>query len=87
MYCTRCGNRGIDIPRRASQSREPGHLKHIYCPYCREDVNCVEIRPYGEKYKYEDFLIEFKHGNFDEDGNRIMPYKQFISKVKMEGLA
>ncbi len=76
MYCTKCGNKGIDIPRRNGQQREPGHLKKIFCLYCKKETNHVEIKPYG-KYRYEDFLLEFKGGNFDEEGNRILPYGIF----------
>lgn len=40
----------------------------------------VEIKA-GGKYTLEDFEVEYKYGNF-VDGNRLMPYKQFISKVE-----
>ena len=30
-YCTECGNRGIPVLRKAGQSKEPGHLKKLYC--------------------------------------------------------
>jgi hypothetical protein len=83
MYCTECGNKGIDIPRRAGQQREAGHLKRIYCLKCGE-TNHVEVRPFG-KYRYEDFLLEFKGKNFDSEGNRIYPYKIFKRQLGNEG--
>ena len=69
MYCTKCGKRGIDIPRAPEIQREPGHLKRLYCLNCHEEVNHVEIKPYG-RYRYENFLEEFELGRF-VNGNRI----------------
>ena len=69
FYCTKCGQRGIPIMRRPGQQREPGHLKKLFCLNCGEEVNHVEIRPYGG-YRYEDFEEEFRLGRF-VDGNRI----------------
>lgn len=68
--CTQCGKEGICIPRRAGQQREAGHLKNIYCLYCKKETNHVEIRPFGS-YRDEDFDLEFKTGRFLEDGTRV----------------
>lgn len=80
FYCTYCGHKGIPIFRRAGKEREPGHLKKMFCLFCKEERNMVEIKP-GGKYTVEDFEIEYNYGNFIE-GERTMPYKQFISKVR-----
>lgn len=69
FYCTKCGKKGIPIARRVGKQREAGHLKRLYCMYCKEDVNHAEIRPFGE-YNYEDFLMEYELGRFI-DGNKI----------------
>ena len=81
FYCTCCGHKGIPVIRRTGKEREPGHLKKLYCLYCGEEKNMVEIRQNG-KYTLEDFLIEFENGNFQE-GERKKPYKQFISEIKL----
>lgn len=47
--CTQCGNIGIPISRKQSRQREQGHLKKLYCIYCKEETNHVEIR--GCDYK------------------------------------
>lgn len=83
MYCTQCGNEGIDIPRSPNQQREGGHLKKIYCLHCRSEQNHVEIRPFGE-YKYEDFLLEFENGNFNKEGERILPYGKFRDTLEKQ---
>lgn len=63
FYCTRCGKKGIPIARRIGKQREAGHLKKLYCMYCKEEVNHAEIRPFGD-YNYEDFKLEFELGRF-----------------------
>ena len=30
FYCTKCGKRGFDIPRKRGQEREAGHLKRLW---------------------------------------------------------
>lgn len=69
FYCTECGSRGIPIMRKAGQSREPGHLKKLFCLKCKRETNHVEVRPYGN-YRYENFLEEYSLGRFFE-GKRI----------------
>jgi len=65
FYCTKCGNRGIPLPRRVQSQREPGHLKKLFCLHCKTETNHAEIRPFG-KYKYNNFLEEFESGKFKE---------------------
>jgi hypothetical protein len=47
--------------------REKGHLKRLYCTYCRRVVNHVEI---SDKYTEEDFRREYEAGSFDINGMR-----------------
>ena len=81
FYCTKCGKKGLPIARRVGSQREAGHLKKLYCIYCKEEVNHAEVRPFGD-YNYEDFLVEFRNGNFDNEGNRILPYRQFFAELR-----
>lgn len=69
FFCTHCGREGMPIQRKKGQLREPGHLKKLYCIYCKEETNHAEIRDIGG-YNIEDFQDEFKCGRFI-DGNRI----------------
>lgn len=68
FFCTKCGREGIPIFRKKGKLREPGHLKKLYCMYCKEEVNHAEVREIGG-YTYDDFLEEFEAGRFVE-GNR-----------------
>lgn len=81
FYCVVCGNKGISVPRKNGRQREAGHLKKLYCIYCKEEWNFAEVRPFGD-YNYEDFLVEFRNGNFDNEGNRILPYRQFFAELR-----
>ena len=84
FYCTQCGSLGLPVVRTSKKVREPGHLKKLYCLHCKMQTNHAEVRPFW-KYDYEDFQIEFIHGNFDSEGNRIDPsYKHFIAEVKQK---
>lgn len=79
FYCTQCGKKGLPVVRSKGQSREPGHLKKMYCPYCKVQNNMAEVRPFGQ-YKYKDFLTEFTFGNFTPEGLRIDPsWRRFVS--------
>ena len=77
FYCTECGNQGIPLARRNGRKRENGHLKILYCCYCKKETNFVEIKP-NSSYTKRDFKIEFSKGNFVK-GNRKMTYKQCLS--------
>lgn len=83
FYCTKCGMKGIPVFRTIGQEREPGHLKKLFCLNCQEETNQAEIRPRG-KYTLDDFWIEYQGGNFDKEGNRITPWKNFIMKARNE---
>ena len=85
FYCTRCGQKSIPIWRKAGRSREPGHLKKLWCLNCQDEVNHVEVRPFG-KYNYEDFLIEYNYGNFKEDGTREKKYTEFEHELRNKGV-
>ena len=45
LKCTKCGNK-ISIPRKRSNLREDGHIKHMYCPFCKE------IEPFEENSQF-----------------------------------
>lgn len=84
MYCTKCGKKGLDVARKPSRLREPGHLKKLYCVYCGQEQNHVEIREMYSDYNLEDFKLEMQYKNFDEEGNRKEPYRIFRGKLKQK---
>lgn len=66
FYCVRCGQKGIPIARKNGAQREAGHLKKLYCMYCKEEINHAEVRAFGS-YNYEDFKLEYDLGRFVND--------------------
>lgn len=86
MYCCKCGHKGLPIARKHSQYREPGHLKKIYCLYCKKPWNHIEIRSFYSDYNYNDFELEMQYNNFDIFGNRKEPYRIFRGKLKQKGV-
>lgn len=86
FYCTKCGSKGMSLPRKIGKYREAGHLKCLYCINCKQDWNHAEVRAMSTDYNLEDFQLEIKYNNFNEEGNRKEPYRIFRGKLKQEGL-
>jgi hypothetical protein len=74
FYCTECGKENIMVFRNRGHRREAGHLKKLYCPYCKTERNCAEVSD-KNNYTYDVFLEEFKSGCF-VNGERIKNRKR-----------
>lgn len=85
FYCCKCGKKGMPVLRRRGAEREAGHLKKLFCIYCKQEWNHAECKPYTH-YDYNCFLLEYNYHNFDNEGNRIMPYGLFKDKLVKEGV-
>lgn len=44
FICSECGN-SFPLPRQKSWRREKGHIKDLWCPFCKKKVKTIEIRP------------------------------------------
>lgn len=66
FYCINCGKKGLPIQRKVSKQKERMHHKKLYCPWCRETHNAVEIKTFEEK---EEFLRDFENGKFIDEVN------------------
>lgn len=86
MFCCNCGLEGVPITRKSGHYREAGHLKKLYCIHCGKEWNHVEIRSIYTDYNYDDFKLEMKYNNFDENGNRKIPYRIFRGNLKKKVL-
>lgn len=71
FYCLNCGKRGIPLMRKKSHLRSGGHRKKLYCPYCKMEVNHIEIRNFNEK---EQFIKDFNEGKFIEEAKESIEY-------------
>lgn len=81
FYCTQCHKKGLPVWRKLGREREPGHLKKLYCFYCKKETNHIEIKQNNQNYTYEDMIIEFTYNNFDENGNRKISYKKLKEAI------
>ena len=86
MFCCNCGKEGVPITRKSGHYRKAGHLKKLYCIYCGKEWNHAEIKTIYSDYNYNDFQLEMKYGNFDEEGNRKEPYRIFRGELKQKGI-
>ena len=64
FYCIKCGNRGLDIPRRVSHQYGKFHRKKLYCIYCKQEVNHIECR---NPIEIEEFKENFKNGVYKDE--------------------
>lgn len=85
MYCTQCGRKNIPVPRNKGREREIGHLKKMYCIYCKRKTNMVEIRGFGSGYTVDDFELEFNLHNFTEEGTRKLTLSEFKQHLNNGG--
>lgn len=47
--CPVCGTE-ISVPRIHNQQRKNGHIKDLYCPICKAERKCREVK-YNQFYK------------------------------------
>lgn len=71
FYCLNCGKRNIPIMRPRGHMRGKGHLKAMYCPYCKKEVNQFECYDEGD---VRDFLKKFEAGEFIEQAEESMKF-------------
>lgn len=64
FMCTNCGHETIPLPRLANNKKHWGHLKKMYCPFCKQEYNAFEI---VNDYDKEVFYQLFESGAFKEN--------------------
>lgn len=80
FFCTRCGKENtMGVWRKPGQAREAGHLKNLFCIYCNEVVNHIELTENNPKYTMEDVNLELGYDNFTGDGQRV----QTLNELKL----
>jgi peptide subunit release factor 1 (eRF1) len=47
LYCPQCNFR-MTIARRESKKKKDGHLKWLWCPMCKQEINFVEMNHYSD---------------------------------------
>jgi hypothetical protein len=64
FYCLKCGQKTYSLPRPCGHQRPRGHYKKLYCPFCKVEINNIEITSEDELW---DFRINFEEGGYIED--------------------
>lgn len=71
FYCTKCGNRGIPLPRKQGFKHESFHRKKLYCMFCKEEVNHIECKTFDE---VEEFKENFANGVYKDEAEASISY-------------
>lgn len=71
FYCINCGKKGIPVWRDKSHFHTKNHRKVLYCPFCHETVNHIEVRTLEEADKFKE---DFEKGAFIDEAAQSISY-------------
>jgi len=71
FFCIKCGKVVVPIMRKNGNMREKFHRKRLYCPFCKQDINCIETKNEIEEYE---FRQAFLNGEFQEEAELSVEY-------------
>lgn len=71
FYCLNCGKKIMDLPRKKSNQHESLHRKKLYCPWCKQTLNAIEVRNEQERW---DFLENFEQGAYENEKEASLNY-------------
>ena len=58
FFCLNCGKEGIPLPRRVSHKHKTFHYKKLWCPYCKMEINHIEVSSPEEETIFKQNFIE-----------------------------
>lgn len=64
FYCIKCGAKIMTLPRQTCHKHEAFHKKALWCPYCQEVFNAVEVTNDEEAYTFKE---NFENGVYREE--------------------
>ena len=71
FYCLNCGKKGIPLWRDKGHLHSKNHRKVLYCPFCNETVNHLEVTTAAEA---EQFKIDFENGVYKDEAAQSISY-------------
>ena len=77
FYCLHCGKKAMTLPRKASKKRPAHHRKKLYCPWCKQEINCIECRTDEEVFEFKNL---FSKGEFENEQADSISYVRGTSK-------
>ena len=71
FYCLNCGKKGIPLLRDRSHLHSKNHRKVLYCPFCNETVNHLEVANMEEAEKFKE---DFENGVYKNEAAQSISY-------------
>lgn len=71
FYCLNCGNRSIPLMRKSSNKKALNHRKKLYCPWCKTEVNHIELT---NMYEIEKFKQDFADGMYIQEAKESIAF-------------
>lgn len=71
FYCIQCGQKIYPLMRKKGTIKKKFHRKRLYCPYCKQEINCIEIRNDAEEFEFKE---AFENGDFKEEAQESARY-------------
>lgn len=78
FFCINCGKESIPLARKENQLHSKFHRKVLYCPWCKNTVNHIEVRNDEEA---EEFRQSFEEGTFAEEAKESIEYTKNERKL------
>ena len=69
FYCLNCGKKSMVLPRRVGFQHGALHRKKLYCPYCKTEVNHIEVKNVEQE---KEFLTNFINGVYEDEARESM---------------
>ena len=71
FYCLNCGRKGIPIWRDQGHLHGKNHRKVLYCPFCQQKVNHLEVTTYEEAERFKE---DFAKGVYKDEAAQSLSY-------------
>ena len=61
FYCINCGEKTYELMRSRSHQYSKHHRKVLYCPHCKQTLNCIECRNDEEVFDFKEAFLAGKY--------------------------
>ena len=77
FYCLNSDKKTIPLSRNYGFKHAKGHRKRLYCPWCKQECNAIEITNLDEK---EEFERKFAEGAYKDEAKESCAFSRATSK-------
>ena len=71
FFCLQCGHENLPIYRKTSHQHKKYHRKKLYCPYCKTEINHIELRSDEE---VAEFKKQFEQGDYINEAKESLSF-------------